>query len=874
MRALLGLLLAALPVIAAEPVPPPPPAVDPLALPEEQRAFFQDGPGLLLTEKQRVEFLWNTDAGRRRLIDKFWERDPVPETPENELRLGIEKRRRLALLHFPSPLDVRWQILFLRGLPTERRQVTCRALNPLEIWEYGPGQPPLVIYQPLPRTLPSPTSRLWWPEDTLIVLYDAYLLPNSLPKKGEALAAELQKLGRSARATCPAFTEVERATGAAAGSDSREARKTQDFELPEDRVWSVLRPADLAAWSRAAAATAVTLPPPLATGAVELDFPRTLGEQLTVRALLPVSSTGSGARIIVSALTEGEGKVLDEYRAVYRLPEGGRGGEAVPLLLERQVPPGLPFLLRLRVRDEATGAEALVTRSAVAPSMPEARDPEVVRAAVLGMPLLLGDWVGPDSLLLPPPPERAAPGIWRVEPMITGRRITRVVYRVDGQVWTTLDRSPFAADVLLTGEAREQVIRAEGYDEDNLLVAVDEVAVPGEQREQEGSGARPFRADLETPAPVRAGGGTVLARASVSVPEGRRVETVEIRLNDAPVTTLTAPPWEARVDVPASEPMVYLSAVARLDDGSQAEDVHFLRAPDNLQEIDVRLVELYATVTDRSDRPVADLRERDFEILEEGRPQALARFERVQDLSLNLGLVIDSSHSMTESIAETQRAAAGFLSRLIRPQDRSFVIGLAARPYLLFAPTNDAAAMAKASLPELRARGGTALYDSLATAVLLLREGRGQRAIVLLSDGGDSLSHATLQQAVDLARQGGVTIYAIGLGVRTPAAPLVAVGAPLSHEQQARQLERMTERRPRARHTPLDDLAQETGGRVFYIDKAKELEEVYGQIEEDLRSRYLLAYQTERGEDPGDPSVEVRVKKRGLKARTARGYYP
>jgi VWFA-related protein len=840
----------------AEPVAPP--AGDPLLWPEEQRAFFQDGPSLLLTEWQRHDFLWKREGGRTEFIREFLDRDPIPETPENELRLGIERRRRLALLQFPSPLDVRSQILFLRGLPTKRKPVGCRALRPLEIWEYGPDQPPLLIYQPRP---PVP-SRLWLPEDTRGVLYDVRELPD------ERLE---EKLEQRARATCPDFAEVERAT-AGEGSNSKEARKRMHLELPpEDRVWSVLRPADLAAWAHAAAATSVTLPPPLATGALKLDFPRVQGKLVTVRALLPVSPAGAGARINLSAIIESEGGVFNEYLGRYHLPAASQGGQAVPLLLERyvQATPGRPFLLRLRVRDEATGAEALVARSFVAPREPEVPDPEAVRAAVLGKPLLLADWVGPDSLLLPPPPERSVPGVWRVEPMMTGGRIARVVFRVDGEARATFDRPPFIAEVLLAGGTREQVIRAEGYDENGLPVAADQIVVRGMGRERDTSGHRAFRVELKAPAPAGAGGSTVLAQASLSVPAGRRVETVEIRLNDAPVATLTAPPWEARVDVPAREPMVYLSAVARLDDGSQAEDVHFLRAPDNLQEVNVRLVELYATVTSRSGRPVADLTEKDFEILEAGRPQTLARFERVQDLPLNLGLVVDSSSSMTESISETQRAAAGFLGRLIRPQDRSFVIGLATRPYLLFAPTNDAEAMRETNLPDLRARGNTALYDSLATAVLLLREGQGQRALVLLSDGADTTSHATFRQALDLARHGGVTIYTIGLGLRSVPG---LIGANLPSEQQIRQGEVKGEDY-KSRGT-LAQLAAATGGRDFVIDKAEELAKVYGQIEEDLRSRYLLTYQTERGEDGERPAVEVRVKKRGLKARTARGYYP
>jgi VWFA-related protein len=174
--------------------------------------------------------------------------------------------------------------------------------------------------------------------------------------------------------------------------------------------------------------------------------------------------------------------------------------------------------------------------------------------------------------------------------------------------------------------------------------------------------------------------------------------------------------------------------------------------------------------------------------------------------------------------------------------------------------------MIKAELPELRAAGKTALYDGLATAVSLLREGRGQRAIVLLSDGRDTTSQTFFQQVLDFARQGGVTVYAIGLGL-SQIDRMIA---------QARGEEDPIERiQKEAAREMLTQLAAASGGRAYYVSRAEQLEEVYDRIGEDLRSRYLLTYQTESGDEERSRRAEVRVKKRGLKARTAwRGYSP
>jgi VWFA-related protein len=451
--------------------------------------------------------------------------------------------------------------------------------------------------------------------------------------------------------------------------------------------------------------------------------------------------------------------------------------------------------------------------------------------------LLPGDLAGHDSLVLPPPQEVVI-GVWRAEPLVNGGRIGKVVFKVDGQVQLARTRPPFAAEVRLAPYPKEQVVRVEGYDDKGELVAADEVVV------NRARGA--FKVTIAEPAEGSQAVGKVRARAGVAVPEGRRVESVELRINDVPVATLTAPPWEAEVEVPAGEDVVYLSAVAKLDDGSGAEAVRFLRAPENLERVDVHLVELYATVTDASGKLVRDLSAGDFEVLEAGKPRALTRFELVQNLPLTVGLVIDTSTSMASSLGEAQRAASGFLDELVRPGDRCFALGFANRPYLLMAPTNDAEAVAQA-LAGVRALGATALHDALVTALYYFRSGPGQRILVLLSDGDDTASHTLFRRALEFAQRGGVTVYSIGLGVSV-----------LDLEARGK----------------LVQLAAATGGEAFFIGRAEELAAVYDRIEEELRSRYLLAYQTERGEEDGFRPVEVKVKKRGLKVRAARGYYP
>jgi Ca-activated chloride channel family protein len=151
------------------------------------------------------------------------------------------------------------------------------------------------------------------------------------------------------------------------------------------------------------------------------------------------------------------------------------------------------------------------------------------------------------------------------------------------------------------------------------------------------------------------------------------------------------------------------------------------------------------------------------------------------------------------------------------------------------------------SLDGLRAFGRTALHDAIITSLYYFRAERGQRALVLLTDGDDTVSSTSWEDALAYARSGGVAIYTIGLGIGE-----LKLG-------------------PRGK---LTELAEATGGRAFFVDRADELAGVYGRIGEELRSRYFLAYSSDRPADAnGAHACEVRLK-RGLKARVSRGMYP
>lgn len=807
---------------------------DPVFWPEEQRAFLQDGPGLLLSEMQRRDLLARDEAGRAAWIERFLA-DPIPKTPENELREGIERRRRLAFHELPSLFDARAQVLFLLGPAADRKVLDCGVFRPLEIWTYGAGPQPLrlVLYKPGPLE----PFRLWAPIDSKRALYTEEMAHwlrqwQDLRKSGQRLDRRL----------CPDSAEVDQVTGTdGLRPIAAESGPGVLLGFPEERVRRLARPADLADWAREAAGTPLPDQPlALEVRLFDLDFPGRSGQRLLARGLVvlkpPAAAPDEKLKLIVEGLVEQDGRTFEDFRMRYQLAPP-TDGSPLALLFERPLRPGVPFLLRLRIRDETSGAEARVARAFRVPSSPQVRLAAAATSQARRGQELAPVLAGKDALLLVPPVDEVVLGTWRAETLVNGERIVKVVFKVDGEAQLTRTRAPYSAEVRLAPFPREQVVRAEGYDAEDKLVVADEVVV------NQTRGA--FRVLIPDPLPAGARlGKRVRVRAEVAVPDDRRVEAVEIRVNDQLVATLASPPWQADVDVP-DEPIVHLSVAAQLDDGRRVEEVRFLRAPDNLEQVQVNLVELYVTVTDGSGGLVRGLTRDDFEILEEGRPQAIGRFELVENLPLTLGFAVDTSTSMASSLIEAQRAADGFLRKLTA-RDRAFAVGFSGRPYLAMPPTDDLEAVSQA-LEGLRAVGRTALYDGLITSLYYFRGFPGQRALILLSDGEDTGSSTSWEKAFDYARRAGVAIFPVGLNV----------GA-LKLEVRGQ----------------LSALAEATGGRAFFIERAEELATVYGEIERELRSRYLVAYSSDKPSDEyGFRKIDVKVK-RGGKVRVSRGYLP
>ena len=237
-----------------------------------------------------------------------------------------------------------------------------------------------------------------------------------------------------------------------------------------------------------------------------------------------------------------------------------------------------------------------------------------------------------------------------------------------------------------------------------------------------------------------------------------------------------------------------------------------------------------------------------FDVFENGVSQPVLGVDRVADLPLAVGLLIDHSRSMREQLEKALDAADSFVEALMtHPNDRAFILGFADVPVVFQEFTNDTRRLADA-ISLIDSGTYTALYDSIVAASRKFVGVDGRGAVVLLTDGSDHGSEHDLREAIAAAQRADVALYPIAVG------PL-----------------------PRyiMEHWVLRRLAAETGGRMFTLDRRGDPEKIYKAIEEDLRSQYRITYAPLVPGGSGEwRELDVRLKiGDDLKVRTRPGYY-
>jgi Ca-activated chloride channel family protein len=271
----------------------------------------------------------------------------------------------------------------------------------------------------------------------------------------------------------------------------------------------------------------------------------------------------------------------------------------------------------------------------------------------------------------------------------------------------------------------------------------------------------------------------------------------------------------------------------------------------------VELVSLNVTVTEGggTGKYLTDLTEKEFEVYEDGAKQKVTFFSRTLQ-PISLALLLDTSASMEERMAVAQEAAIGFAKQL-RKEDQAEVIDFDSQVRILSPFTNDAAALEKA-IRTTTPNGSTSLYNAIYISLKELKKVKAtatseirRQAIVLLSDGDDTSSLIEFEEVLDLAKRSETVIYAIGL----------------------RQGE-LARREFKEAEFVLKQLANETGGRAYFVNDARELQKIYQSIWDELSSQYSIAYSsTNPKRDGAWRRVQVRLLRPNASARTKLGYY-
>ena len=279
-------------------------------------------------------------------------------------------------------------------------------------------------------------------------------------------------------------------------------------------------------------------------------------------------------------------------------------------------------------------------------------------------------------------------------------------------------------------------------------------------------------------------------------------------------------------------------------------------ASDSLTTIKARTneVNVVFTVTDKHGKRVTDLKQGDFRFLDDNKPpEEIRSFHAEANLPLQVGLLIDASNSVRDRFKFEQESAIEFLNQTVRHgYDKAFVVGFDATPEVTQDFTDDSERLAH-GVHELRPGGGTAMYDAVYFACRdkLIKAPKGtpvRRAIILLSDGEDNLSHVTREEAINMAQRAEAIIYTISTNVSGTKGPGDKV---------------------------LERIADATGGRAFFPFQIRDVVNAFSEIQEELRSQYAVSYKPADFKSDGHyRTIEIVANDRkNFKVRARRGWY-
>jgi VWFA-related protein len=354
--------------------------------------------------------------------------------------------------------------------------------------------------------------------------------------------------------------------------------------------------------------------------------------------------------------------------------------------------------------------------------------------------------------------------------------------------------------------------------------------------------------------------------------------------------------------------------------------------PVTTMSVKVKVVNVLATVRDKRGAVIGNLSKDDFALSEDGRPQTVHYFAQESDLPLTLGLLVDTSMSQRRVLDQERSASHSFLDRMVREdRDRAFIIHFDRDVELLQDLTSshekleaaldslDTPRLERASTPDPSSSdpsspdpssspnpggyprrsgggggrggfhgGGTKLYDAVYLASdELMKKQQGRKAVIILSDGVDNGSKETLEYAMETAQRADTVVYSIlfkddeegggggGFGGPRLGGGIGGMGGGMGRGGGRGRGGYPQQRQHVDGKKILERISKETGGRLFEVSKKETVDQIYAQIEDELRHQYSLGYTPDRGSaiESGYHKIQLAVKKKDLVVQTREGYY-
>jgi VWFA-related protein len=292
---------------------------------------------------------------------------------------------------------------------------------------------------------------------------------------------------------------------------------------------------------------------------------------------------------------------------------------------------------------------------------------------------------------------------------------------------------------------------------------------------------------------------------------------------------------------------------------------------DDAIRVDVQVVNVLASVRDKKGTLMPHLEKQDFTILEDGKPQPIKYFSRETDLPLTIGLLVDTSASQQNLIGIEKNAASQFFSQVLRKKDEAFLMLFGEESELLQDYTNSvrllndglnrlhlsvpAGGLGPGPVPTIGQPRGTVLYDAVYLAASeKLRSEVGRKVIVVITDGVDEGSKLPIDQAVEAAQKSDAVVYSIEYVDRGFYGPFGGFGG--------------------GGDGALHRMSDPTGGHVYRVDHSHTLDDVFRELQEEMRTQYAIGYSpTNDKKDGSYRKIDIKVTNKDWKVAARKGYY-